>query len=170
MPKAVEFKCDLCTSKFTSKHHLRQHVEYKHAKPNIQMPIEVNCEFCGLITKSHQDMINHKRECNCEFIRVGNKVCKYFVNGGCFKGETCAFTHPSEKQFKEAPTCRNGSQCRYLANGVCSFYHRGIGIQRPRNQAQHHQTSPPDNSFQQSSTKRWCRFLEDCNRVPLLCF
>ena len=111
VPKAPEFKCAQCDLIFTSKQHLRQHVVTKHERSNnSNMPIRVSCEYCGLITNSHQEMINHKRDCNSEFSRVSNKVCKYFLNGGCLKGESCIFKHPQENQ-ERAPPCRNGFQC-----------------------------------------------------------
>ena len=167
VPKAPEFKCAQCDLIFTSKQHLRQHVVTKHERSNnSNMPIRVSCEYCGLITNSHQEMINHKRDCNSEFSRVSNKVCKYFLNRGCLKCESCIFKHPQEIQ-ERAPPCRNGFQCRYLANGVCIFYHRGIGVQKPRNQEQ--QINQPNKTFQRQP-KRWCRFLEDCNRVPNCAF
>ena len=42
--------------------------------------------------------------------------------------------HPFEKQMRSAQECRNGPRCRYLAGGVYSFFHRGYGVQPPRNE------------------------------------
>ena len=111
-------------------------------------------------------MLNHAQECMSGFEEVQSKVCKYFVNGGCWKGfNECIFIHPHSPQESEAPRCRNGNGCRYLANGVCSFFHEDIGVQNPRNQFPNHQSSQYQNLFQ-VQPRRWCRFLEDCNRVP----
>ena len=54
-----------------------------------------------------------------------------------------------------------------MANGVCSFFHRGIGVQNPGNQERQpqSQTSYPNKTSQQP-TRRWCKFLKDCDRVP----
>ena len=156
-----EFTCDLCKCTFVSKHHLRQHETTKHVKPNISNEVKVNCDFCGIVANSQNDLAEHKRECNAEFQRVRNKTCKYFVNGGCFKGELCLFAHPPEKQFKAASNCRNGPRCSYLANGVCRFFHRGVGVQQPPSQQQHGQ-----HDHEEQQPRKWCKFLEDCYRVP----
>ena len=163
--KQIQFICNVCNFIATSKHLLTQHIVNKHKPQNIQVP-NVNCEVCGYSTNNHQDMVTHKRGCNSEFIRVGNKICKYFATVGCFKGQSCRFKHPEENQRRDTPSCRNGIQCRYLANGVCSFFHRGVGVQNPRQQSQQssYQASPPKES------RQWCKFLEDCVRVPNCAF
>ena len=115
----VEFKCNICASL----HHLRQHV--KHEQPNTNRNVNT-CEYCGLILSSQQEMKNHQTECNAAFQRVGNKICKYFVKGACFKRSFCKFNHPQGKQFRAAPECRNGIRCKYLLSGACSFFHKSL--------------------------------------------
>ena len=97
------------------------------------------------------------KECNTEFQHVGNKICKYFLNGGCIKGDMCIYKHPHNKKFRAAPACRNGPQCRYLSSGVCSFYHRGFVVLRPISQEQQ------NNGYKQQLSQL-CKFIEDCNR------
>jgi hypothetical protein len=162
----VEFKCNICAAKFASMHHLRQHVKSKHEQPNTNRNAKVTCEYCGLILNSQQEMKNHQSECNAAFQRVGNKICKYFVKGACFKGSFCKFDHPQGKQFRAAPECRNGIRCKYLLSGVCSFFHSGVGIQKPRYNPEIDQ----ENMQTEQNTTKWCRFLEDCNRVPNCAF
>ena len=98
--------------------------------------------------------------------------CRYFMNGFCIKGEFCSFSHGIKSSV---PLCRNGQRCGYLANGVCSFFHPGVGVLRPRLNSQsgpryvekqtrsrnNQKTSPNGEQFQ-----RWCRYMEDCSRVP----
>ena len=158
----VDYKCKICAAEFASLHHLRQHVKSKHEEPNANnRNCKVTCQYCGLIMNSRQEMENHQRECNTAFQNVRNKICKYFVKGACFKGSLCKFDHPHEKQYRAAPECRNGIQCRYLLSGACSFFHRGVGVQRPRYNQEHDQEN-----MQTEQTRKWCRYLEDCNRVP----
>ena len=102
-PDIKQFECEVCSVSFTSLHYLRQHVTNKHEKANRNKPMQINCEICGLIASSNQEFLNNKRECNGEFERVANKICKYFVNGGCLKNENCRFSHRQEKQFRSAP-------------------------------------------------------------------
>ena len=109
-------------------------------------------------------------KCTIGFQRVNTQPCRYFANGYCVKGESCSFTHIP---YNQVPMCRNGQRCGYLANGVCSFFHHGVGVQRPRfnNQSVN---SFQNNGFStnqraQSNNEqpsRWCRWMEDCNRVP----
>ena len=89
----------------------------------------------------------HLGEYHWGFQQPPNKICRYFLNGGCSKGRFCRFTHPQEKQERRVPHCRHGNRCRYLAQGVCSFFHRGYGVQ-------------------QQKTKDLCNYMEDCVRVP----
>ena len=158
--QTFELKCNVCNSIFTSQHHLRQHVDIKHARQNT--PQQVNCEFCGLIVKNQVDLRKHIEICTEGFQQVGNKVCKYFANGGCSKGQYCRFAHPQEKDFSSTPHCRNGNRCRFFANGTCFFFHRGVGVQKPRNQ----EPFNGRNSRNEIQPRAWCKFLEDCVRVP----
>ena len=153
-----QWKCEICVHVFITKEGLRHHVERKH-----NTSLEAVCEFCGLIARSVQELANHNKECNIQFKKVRNKICKYFVRGGCLKGNECIFSHPEEEtQAKSVQVCRNGPECRYLANGVCKFYHNEKESQKTRNKdAQNY-----SNGYFQRRPNVWCRFLEDCRRVP----
>ena len=145
---------------FTSQQRLRQHISANHESSNQPQPQGITCELCGYICSNSNGFNEHKRWTHGEFQRVGYKICKYFVRGGCFKGDQCLFSHPYEKQFKAAPKCRNGRNCPYLARGVCTFFHPMIGVQQPiadqqpSNQAQNN-ISPP---------RGWCRYREECRK------
>jgi hypothetical protein len=109
--------------------------------------------------------------CITGFKTVKPQLCRYFANGYCVKGESCSFSHIPNNSVS---TCRNGQRCGYLANGVCSFFHPGVGVQQPRfnNQSVNfvnnqngfgtNQRTP----FNNEQSPRWCRWMEDCNRVP----
>ena len=73
------------------------------------------------------------------------------------KGNNCRFTHPQERAHKTSSKttreCRNGSNCEYLQRGIRRFNHRERGNQ--------------SNRYSQCYNGRgWCKFLEDCFRVP----
>ena len=157
--QTVEYKCDKCNLSFTSQHHLRQHLNTKHVMQTPSKEMRLFCEFCGLITNNQEDLINHKATCNAGYQQVGNKVCKYFDNGGCFRGNSCRFSHPKEKQ-QSTPHCKNGFSCRFLANSCCFFFHRGVGVQKQRNQEVYQKRQNVN------ASKPWCKYLEDCSRVP----
>ena len=164
--KSVEHRCDKCDATFTAIHHLRIHSAKQHAHVNTSKQAEVNCEMCGFIITSMEQMVKHKELCRGGFQEVRNKVCKYFVSAsGCWKGQQCRFSHPQTKQFQDTPACKNGNFCTFLAKGVCSFFHRGVGVQKPRIQLPVNQTNQNPTLFQQE-TRGWCKYLEDCNKVP----
>ena len=156
----TQWKCDICNNAFISQESLSNHIKTKHTAR-----VEIACEFCGQIIDNNQEMVNHRKECHTQFQEVRTKICKYFINGGCIKGNRCLFTHPKEKQVKSVPACRNGQQCRYLASGVCKFFHSRKRFQEPRNQGAQDKASYKYGSSQ-GRQSIWCRFLEDCNRVP----
>ena len=106
-------------------------------------------------------MRKHKEMCDAGFVNVDNsKDCFFFIkNGGCLRGTSCRFKHPEIQEAPKAPACRNGRSCKYLASGVCSFFHAGVGIQQPR-MNRYPQEIP------EKQQRGWCKFLEECTRVP----
>ena len=91
------------------------------------------------------------------------------------------------------PACMRGPRCNYLAAGVCSYFHPGVGVQNPQGQGQGgqgghgkrvqgdwqdaqggqqgfqggQQRSIGDNQENQGGLKqKACRYNEDCWRVP----
>ena len=154
---SAEFKCDKCISSFTTQNNLRLHMNIKHVQQRAPPHMKLSCEYCGLITNGKDQLENHKVHCNAGYTQMGNKICKYFDRGGCFKGESCRFTHLQESQSRSTPHCRNGSRCNFLARGSCFFFHSGVGTQQPRNQ---------EVPAESQNSKTWCKYLEDCDRVP----
>ena len=163
----ASFNCTMCDQSFDAKAKLRIHNEKQHMHQRINP-----CENCGKIFKSSYTKNEHMNECTVGFQTVNPQPCRYFMNGFCTKGEFCSFSHGIKSSV---PLCRNGQRCGYLANGVCSFFHPGVGVLRPRLNSQsgpryvekqtrsrnNQKTSPNGEQFQ-----RWCRYMEDCSRVP----
>ena len=136
----------------------------KHANP-----VRPNCDKCGLIVESTLQLEEHTQECGTEFQNVKRQPCRYFINGECWKGVQCLFSHDEAKKSaqRNIPDCRNGPYCRYLSSGVCRYFHKNLGVQKSQDQhdlqGQVHQQEVHQNNYQPN---RWCRFLEDCTRVP----
>ncbi|XP_005400664.1 PREDICTED: zinc finger CCCH domain-containing protein 8 isoform X2 [Chinchilla lanigera] len=65
--------------------------------------------------------------------RKGKKVCKYFLERKCIKGDECKFDHDTEMEKKKEMCkfyvqgyCTRGENCLYLHNEYpCKFYHTG---------------------------------------------
>nr|XP_003465076.1 zinc finger CCCH domain-containing protein 8 [Cavia porcellus] len=65
--------------------------------------------------------------------RKGKKVCKYFLERKCIKGDQCKFDHDTEMEKKKEMCkfyvqgyCTRGENCLYLHNEYpCKFYHTG---------------------------------------------
>ena len=159
-----QFNCESCDQSFDAKAKLRVHVEKKHA---TGCPYQ--CENCEQMFRTQAILNNHLSECTEGFQYVKPPPCRHFVNGFCLKGDQCFFSHEVRPS---APLCRNGPRCPYLANGVCSFYHNGIGVQRPRFQNQsgfrnlNNRRMFSSNLYNSEQYNKWCELMEDCDRVP----
>jgi hypothetical protein len=159
--KVYSFTCIQCDLVFSEQFQLRAHMNIKHVV-RIE-PKEINCEFCSIKFSSNGLLKEHQKECNTEFQPIRSQVCRYFLHGACVKGEFCKFAHPdSQDNVPWVPLCRNGQRCKYLNQGVCSFFHKGIGVQMPKS-SNNQRWNPP---AQQPAGRPWCKFLEDCNQVP----
>ena len=154
----TEYACDMCDSKFNAQFQLRQHKSKKHVELNAQ--IRSNCEYCGQIFTNIEDLKKHLETCDGGFSNVKSKECFYYNRGGCWRGDGCRFAHSKQNDQRIYPECRNGQRCRYLANGVCSFFHAGVGVQNPKPQEY------PQQSASEQEGSKFCRFSEDCTRVP----
>ena len=160
-PRFTGYTCIQCDITFNEQFQLRQHMVKKHSSRSE--PKQINCEYCGIEVSSISHMNDHKQECHTGFQPVRPQVCRYFLNGACLKGEMCRFVHPENFNSQpRVPLCRNGLRCRYFARGVCSFFHKGVGVQMAKTE-NHSRSQEPSHPYHQ---QRWCKFLEDCNRVP----
>ena len=153
-----EFICSKCNLYFKEQYELRLHNQKKHVSSN-----SVDCQKCGRAFETRNDFKNHDvYQCEQMFTNVPKKVCRYFINGGCNKGNLCKFSHQEQiNDNSRLPKCKNGAQCRYLAGGVCVFSHWGAGGQR-RNQKNNHFVNKPNyNKFR----KPTCRNGAQCRHL-----
>ena len=163
---ATSFNCDVCKHSFDAKAKLRIHVEKNHAKGG-----SFKCENCGKVFTTQHDRKEHMDKCNQGFETIKTQSCRFYANGICIKGDSCSFLHQPNHQpnYSTTPHCRNGLRCGYFANGVCSFFHPGVGVQRPRlSTSSGYKSSINQQMFENNhrQNRGWCRFLEDCTRVP----
>ena len=80
--------------------------------------------------KAHRN--NSERPGGFENVNA-SKICRYFRRGYCAKGSQCEFKH-SQAYKNYAPACNQGPGCRFLSQNRCSFFHQGVGVQKPRKQ------------------------------------
>ena len=135
---------------FAELHHLRIHTQKKHA--NVNESSIFKCETCGEIFTRNEELEHHKENCNDGFQETAKNECIYFRRGNCLKGDSCIYKHGI--QISLAPECRNGNRCKYMLNNVCSFFHHGIGVQKP------------NQSSNQPRGVQWCNFQCNCLRLP----
>ena len=117
---------------------MRVHNEKNHGPPN-----KFKCETCEERFTTQSQRSDHMIQCIERFQTVNIPICRYFENGYCTKGDSCSFLHQPKNT---APFCMNGPGCGYLANSVCSFFHPGVGVQRPR--YHNHSAFGPNNNHQ----------------------
>ena len=149
-------QCDECEQSFVSKYYLGRHHTSMHAKD------DKSCENCGLIVRSEKELRIHDEEYHGQkgFQEVKKRACYFFQKGKCYKGEQCRFSHDEKRKStrENIPECRNGDRCSYRVRGVCRYLHRNVKYQASQVQSSYQNNIP--------ETTRWCKFLEDCNRVP----
>ena len=153
----AEFKCNDCRSIYKTMQELTNHIKNIHTYTNIN-----KCGLCEYRAKNAQELKKHIEEYHEGFQQPLKNVCKYFLAGQCIKGSSCRFAHPYEKVYgnsQRKQACRNGSNCVYLYKGTCRFFHRGTRAQNPGYEQRY-------NGNIHQSGRGWCRYLEDCYRVP----
>ena len=104
------------------------------------------------------------------FEEVKPRICRYYLNGNCWRQDLCRFVHDVSKKTERqnTPPCRIGKQCIYLARGTCKYFHRNVGVQVPKSSEQFYHKNSIRNSeeHKKSSARSWCKFQEDCKRTP----
>ena len=158
--RSTEFKCEMRELTFTSQHFVRQHMIKKHT-PNYK----TDCDNCGLISGNQQEHWQHIQLCHASYQTINSKKCRYFLKGNCLKGMHCKFLHDrnEKKEENEVPVCRNGLTCKYLARGACRYFHQKLGGSNRGSQYTFYQQNQ---QYHQKPRQKWCRYLENCNRVP----
>ena len=150
------YECESCEKTFTTQPALKQHKTSKHQnnyRDRQNLPVghperiaeqervylqrlNISCAICGGRFQSQSQLEDHMKEHTTNqqsFERQNaNKPCRYFRRGYCAKGNQCAFQHNEHNQ-NYTPACNQGNQCRYLYWNRCSFFHPGVGVQKPQN-------------------------------------
>ena len=148
------FSCERCDATFAEVHHLRIQIQKKNANNNQKKDTVIKCEECGQIFTRREEFEHHKKNCDTGFQESNTKECIYFRRGHCLKRSYCRFKHGVQGTL--APKCRNGIHCRFLRSGVCSFFHPGIGVQKPE---QEYLTENQEEEV-------WCKYSENCFKIP----
>ena len=167
-----------CKDRFVSLIALDEHHKNEHSNENhteFKQPIRNICKYfkkggcikgntCSFAhpqnKKNSEEIRTHMNEYHTGFKQATRNICKYFIEGGCIKGNNCSYTHPQNKTYgpskQSSKQCRNGSDCQYLYRGVCRFVHsenHGLFSRNYKNTNSNH-------------TRAWCKFMEDCFKVP----
>ena len=132
------YACSECEHKGKSANDIRNHQAKEH------MEDVYVCDECGHKGKSAKDIRNHQAIKHRDAaVEVSKEVCKHWRKGNCFKGSQCLYSHVGYQQSNSSkptlksntsswsPACRHGEGCSWLAKGECSFFHKGIGVQKP---------------------------------------
>ena len=100
-----------------------------------------DCPECGQMCDSALDVKRHYDTQHKMEPARHKEVCKHWRRGHCIKGDQCNFAHVGHQQSRESritrekttrvPACKHGSNCDWLKRGVCSYFHRGVGVQKP---------------------------------------
>ena len=134
--EAVE--CDKCSKKL---------VRWGSRKHKCQPQKKaISCTVCDMIFKTVDDVKRHAADEHRSNKDKSKIVCRHYKNGNCYKGDRCDYAHvgfvtnnSQEKHnsvnTKKASMCRHGDSCSWLARGVCGFFHRGVGVQKPHRNA-----------------------------------
>ena len=129
-------KCNNCQKRFNS-FAMRRHKETCHEKEMFDCPECGQMCHTAIDVKKHYDA-QHKME-----QARSKQVCKHWRRGHCLKGDHCNYAHVGHQNPRDSitirentmrvPACRHGSDCDWLKRGTCSYFHTGVGVQKPWN-------------------------------------
>ena len=158
--------CDNCDKTFT-RFGIKRHGDSCKGSTEVWA-----CPECGFRARTSNDIKKHQNEKHNK-VEVSREVCKHWRNGNCFRGDRCGFSHVGTQRKQTPPSttrpttsiaktaaCRHGDSCSWLERGVCSYFHKGVGVQKPSSHTAHGK-----NTYGQSSqTGKLCHHNEKCNR------
>ena len=119
----------------------------------------IECDNCGEIFREKKTLDVHKTDCVKIQYEKKSSECYYYKRGRCTRGDSCNFSHRSVKQ--RVQQCRNGVNCSYHARGRCRFGHERSNLRK---------SSDRSNSQIVPTQERWCRYPNDCWRLPFCTF
>ena len=130
------FKCTRCTVVSPDMDSFRKHGQNEHGFPRYAHKFE--CTPCKVHFLSDDDLMNHMCQDHLtEAQREGHGLYKYE-----------SYHEKPSKEWK--PLCRNGSQCYYLRQNRCNFFHR----QAPQWQQGRPARQSPSSQWQQVPARR----------------
>ena len=161
------FNCTKCSKQFPAKNALNQHMNSQHP---INPPVghsqwaqqknnnsDYSCTHCESGFESLNELRMHKKSKhngqNSNGIVISATLCKFYIQGRCDRKQ-CRFSHEKQQHQnhrERAPECSRGQQCQFFAWGKCNFFHKGVGVQQPR-----------DQQNRQQHTQKKCHFQERC--------
>ena len=174
-------KCTKCSKMFKAKNELSQHMQSQHPKnPPVghskwaqqkNNSSDYSCTQCNSGFENLSELRDHKKTMhngqNSNGIVSSALPCRYHAQGRCNR-QQCRFSHEiQQKQQKQnkrdqVPECLRGQQCQFLAWGTCNFYHRGIGVQKPKTQQNRQQSSQEEHQNSHKISQIKCHFQERC--------
>ena len=162
-------KCNNCQKMFNS-FAMRRHKETCHEKEMF------DCPECGQMCDTAIDVKKHYDAQHRMEQARSKQVCKHW------KGDQCNYAHVGHQNPRDSrttrdntmrvPACRHGSDCDWLKRGACSYFHRGVGVQKPwnnrdRDQGQEErQASRNQNNPRRQTERPSYRFDERSERSP----
>ena len=161
------FNCTKCSKQFPAKNALNQHMNSQHP---INPPVghsqwaqqknnnsDYSCTHCESGFESLNELCMHKKSKhngqNGNGIVISATLCKFYIQGRCDRKQ-CRFSHEKQQHQnhrERAPECSRGQHCQFFAWGKCKFFHKGVGVQQPR-----------DQQNRQQQTQKKCHFQERC--------
>ena len=129
---SVNLACISCDKTFPSQHSLKQHLNSKHKKEE-ELPVghpqraqnknnespKIACVQCDRRFSTGREVQDHMLEHTGNKAEqsfktpVMDKVCRYFQNGFCRKGDQCLFKH-TDIQTNSTPMCGRGQGCFFF--------------------------------------------------------
>ena len=178
MKKDHSHKCNECGLVHDNRDALITHLREVHS---IDIYIDWSCKDCHEIFNGKENLDKHKCSEQDRFQERKQEECRYFRQGRCDWGDRGRFPHNQQQQqrpgvaqerpgvARERPgvaqervwseACRRGDGCTFLAAGRCHFFHRGVGVQQPRQGGQGGRQGSP-------GAVRPCRFQDRCRDWP----
>ena len=163
--------CPDCGFQARTSNDIKKHQNEKHNEVEVSREVWA-CPDCGFRARSSNDIKKHQNDKHNE-VEVSREVCKHWRNGNCFRADRCKFSHVGVQRKQTSPSttgsstankrtaaCRHGDKCSWFERGICSYFHKGVGFQKPAAQMQHGIIS----NEQGSQAGKLCHYNNKCNR------